>query len=92
MQYLAQWSGSNTSRTFSSNQKERPSPVAMLYDNTTVTGSWIEAKDMKKLSSDYQRLVNNVTMAFPHAGVFTAAHDPTNKIKQPTDLEVGDLF
>lgn len=64
----------------------------MLYDNTTVKGSWIEFQNMSAISSTHNRMVNNVTMAFPHAGVFTAAHNPSNNITQPSDLEVHDPF
>ena len=64
----------------------------MLYDNTTVRGSWIEVQNMSEVSSTHNRMVNNVTMAFPHAGVFTAAHDPSNGIIQPSDLEVDHPF
>lgn len=35
----------------------------------------------------YNRVINNVTMSMPHAGVFSAAHDPKNGILQPEDLE-----
>ena len=34
----------------------------------------------------YNRIINNVTMSMPHAGVFSAAHDPKNGILQPEDL------
>ena len=56
----------------------------MLNDNVTIIGSWIEARPMEA----HKRVVNNITMAFPHAGVFSAAHDPVNKILQPLDLGV----
>ncbi len=34
----------------------------------------------------YSRIINNATMSFPHAGVFSAAQDPKNGILQPEDL------
>lgn len=61
----------------------------MLNDNVTIVGSWI---DMEAVSSTSERVVNNITMAFPHAGVFSAAHDPVNKILQPLDLGVCRLY
>ena len=88
MQYLTQWSSEDTSQRFSFSPAKRPKPVAMLNDNVTITGSWIEAKDMEAVSTTYKRMINNITMAFPHAGVFSAAHDPANKILQPLDLGV----
>ena len=48
----------------------------------------MKVKDMEAVSSIHKRVVNNVSMAFPHAGVFSAAHDPVNKILQPLDLGV----
>lgn len=68
---------------------QRPPPVGMLYDNTTVRGTWINIQNMTELSSKYgQRIINNVSMAMPHSGVFTAARDPLNQIMQPETLDV----
>ena len=67
----------------------RPPPVALLYDNTTVRGSWINVENMTELSAKYgQRIINNISMAMPHAGVLTAAHNPLNSIMQPETLDV----
>jgi len=63
--------------------------VAMLYDNTTIQGSWINVQNMADLSTQYNRIVNNVSMALPHSGVFAAARDPINNIVQPEDLDVS---
>lgn len=69
--------------------QERPKPVALMYDNTTIEGSWINIKDMTKLSTTHGRIINNVSMAMPHTGVFAATRDPINKIMQPQDLTVS---
>ena len=66
----------------------------MLYDNTTIQGSWISIYNTTELSqyystSNFSRVVTNVTMAMPHAGVVGAMRDPINNILQPQDLEVG---
>lgn len=63
----------------------------MLYDNTTVKGSWINVQNnsLTQLSANYERIVNNVTMAMPHSGIFKAARDPRNGIVQPQDLSVS---
>jgi hypothetical protein len=60
----------------------------MLFDNTTVQGSWIQTNysDMTTSYAKFGRIVNNVTMAMPHAGIFAAAKDPKNEILQPSDL------
>ena len=64
----------------------------MLYDNTTVKGSWIQVSNMTELSKQWNRTVNNVTMAMPHSGIVKAARDPRNDIKQPQDLSVSVHF
>jgi hypothetical protein len=64
----------------------------MLYDNTTVTGSWVQTNssgfsNISAAYTEHNRIINEVTMSMPHAGVFSAAHDPKNGILQPQDLE-----
>ena len=90
MQYLSQWYSEDTSQRASFSPTKRPNPVAMLNDNITITGSWIDAKPMEAVSD--RCVINNITMAFPHTGVFSAAHDPTNQILQPLDLGVCKLY
>jgi hypothetical protein len=67
----------------------RPQAVAMLYDNTTVQGSWVKAdsSDVPANFAKFSRIVNNVTMSMPHAGVYAAARDPMNSIMQPIELD-----
>lgn len=75
--------GTSTSLT------ERPQAQSMLYDNTTVTGSWIllnTSNITAAYKSNNNRVINNVTLAMPHAGVMAAAQDPKNGILQPDDL------
>ena len=60
----------------------------MLYDNTTVRGSWINVTNMTTTSSTNSRIVNEVTMAMPHSGVVAAASDELNDITQPHDVNV----
>lgn len=64
----------------------------MMYDNTTVQGSWINVKNMTDVSATYGRTVNNVSLAMPHSGVFAAARDPINGIMQPQDLSVSSIL
>jgi hypothetical protein len=35
----------------------------------------------------FNRIVNNVTMAMPHASIYNVATDPINNILQPSDLD-----
>lgn len=94
MQYLAQWSRVNEEGELSSftNLTARPNAIGMLYGNTTVEGSWINVRDMAADSKKFGRIINNVTMAMPHAGVSAAAQDPSNNIIQPKELEVSTYF
>ncbi|KAL8650605.1 MAG: hypothetical protein Q9210_003727 [Variospora velana] len=92
MQYLSNWTSDIAAGRNSVDLSERPAPLAQLYDNTTVAGSWVSIQNMTELSqqhspSNYSRVVTNVTMAMPHAGVFGAMRDPLNNILQPEDLE-----
>ncbi|KAI4251719.1 MAG: hypothetical protein L6R42_008275, partial [Xanthoria sp. 1 TBL-2021] len=91
MQYLSNWTSSRARGTGSDQLSQRPIPLGMLYDNTTIEGSWIHLENMTEISQkysldDYKRIVMNVTMAMPHAGVFAATRDPINNIMQPQDL------
>ena len=94
MQYLSNWTQSVVnSGQGSDDLAKRPIPLAMMYDNTTIEGSWIAVQNMTEISkkhspSNYSRIVVNITMAMPHAGVFEAMRNPINKIMQPQDLEV----
>ncbi|RMZ90471.1 hypothetical protein DV736_g2313, partial [Chaetothyriales sp. CBS 134916] len=67
----------------------RPLPFAMLNDNITVTGQWItpSGENITRDSLRWGRLVENITMAMPHANVVNAATDPYNHILQPSELE-----
>ena len=40
-------------------------------------------------SKVFKRIINNVSLAMPHAGVYAAAYDKRNAIIQPADLDVG---
>lgn len=67
----------------------------MLYDNTTVTGSWVlqDTSDITTAHQKYNRVINNVSLAMPHAGILAAAQDSKNSILQPEDLAgVGQLW
>lgn len=67
----------------------------MLYDNTTIKGSWVNLvpeQNMTSLFQKHKRIVNNITMAMPHPGVLQAAGDPINNILQPQDLSVCHII
>ncbi|KAG8168619.1 hypothetical protein KVR01_001368 [Diaporthe batatas] len=88
--FMATWrdmgyNGSSASRDMAL----RPAPQTMLYDNITMIGSWIEAQysDTEETSKVYDRVVNNVSLALPHPGVYKAATNDKNNILQPSDLD-----
>ncbi|KAJ5329362.1 hypothetical protein N7452_009752 [Penicillium brevicompactum] len=83
-QWLNKWADLvHSDNETSSDLHKRPKPAGSIWDNTTVTGSWIEVQDMTTLSKKHNRMINNVTMAMPHGGIPNTAMDPKNKIKQP---------
>lgn len=61
----------------------------MLYDNITMTGSWIEVQYSNTSESlkEHDRVINNVSLALPHPGVYKAATNDENNILQPSDLD-----
>lgn len=68
---------------------DRPAPISTLFDNTTLQGQWITPSN-ENITADtikWSRLVENVTVAMPHANLFNAARDPRNHILQPDDLQ-----
>ena len=86
-QYIERW-GSLVDKGQDKAKKleHRPPPVGNWYDNTTVTGSWIEVHDMSEASKKHGRMINNVTAAMPHASVFSSSRDPANALRQPSDF------
>ncbi len=88
-QYLATWTELVANGSSFTDLLLRPAPVALLHDNTTVQGSWVNVQNMTEVSARYgQRIVNNISMAMPHVGIFTAARDPLNGIMQPETIDV----
>ncbi|KAG7147544.1 hypothetical protein HYQ46_003599 [Verticillium longisporum] len=58
-----------------------------------MTSAWIESEfgDPAASFEDHGRIINNVTLAMPHPGVYEAAINPVNAILQPDDLsDVGE--
>lgn len=86
-EYIAAWSNvvAGGVNGTSSILATRPLPIGAMYDNTSVTGNWIDIQNMTEQSAKYGRLVNNITAAMPHAGILAAAQDPKNAIRQPHD-------
>lgn len=100
MQYLGSWTnllsqtgnGNISLGAVPTDLAHRPPPVGMLYDNTTVQGSWINMANMTEDSNKFNRMVNNVSLAMPHSAVYAATKDSRNRILQPQDLDVCSSF
>lgn len=90
MSFMTDWSNATWkgALTVSSNLPHRPVPSSFLLDNTPVSGSWIETStaNVTKISQEHGRIINNVSLAMPHPGVYSAALAPHNNILQPVDL------
>jgi hypothetical protein len=83
------WSAINKDgKGVSSDIGARPQAPGMLFDNTTVLGSWVatNTSNMNASYAQYHRIINNVTVSMPHAGIFSAARDRINGILQPEEL------
>lgn len=67
----------------------RPVGTNLLHDNTTMTGAWIEREhaNVTRKFEEHHRIVNNVTLAMPHPGVYAAATNRSNGFLQPDELD-----
>lgn len=91
LSFMKDWE--NPDKASPTDMRSRPVGTAILYDNITITSSWvdIEFSDPAKLFEEHKRIINNVTLAMPHPGVYEAATNHRNKILQPSDLSgVGE--
>lgn len=61
----------------------------MLFDNTTAVGSWIDTdkSNLMEAYAKHGRIINDVSLAMPHAGVWAAARHEKNNILQPEELD-----
>lgn len=81
--FLSTWSDISKFGNGSTELGSRPPGPALLRENTTITGSWVNIVDMATASKAAGRVINNVSLAMPHAGVSLAAYDGKNGILQP---------
>ncbi len=84
--YIAFWADVGDGENATTVQRFRQPGFGLLYENITITGQWINVIDTTQTSKNFGRVINNVTLAFPHAGVAAAATDKKNGILQPDDL------
>ena len=86
--YLGMWSTGLEAP--SASPYARPNGTALFSNDTTVIAPWVGNRlDHTAAFTDDNTgiIVNNVSIAFPHAGVVTAARDPSNNISQPEDFD-----
>ncbi|KAF4928960.1 hypothetical protein CGCVW01_v001698 [Colletotrichum viniferum] len=92
--FLTVWDEINHNGTGASlDMSHRPVGTTLLYDNTTLTTTWVktEYSNVTRQYEEKGRIIHNVTLAMPHPGVYDAATNPVNKILQPNDLSgVGE--
>ncbi|PNP61144.1 hypothetical protein FNYG_14232 [Fusarium nygamai] len=89
LNYMNMWTNLNQNGTkISSDLKKRPGGTTLLHDNTTLYSSWIETEhgDVEAHFEETGRIINNVTLALPHPGVYGASKLKVNGILQPDDL------
>ncbi|KAF5544440.1 hypothetical protein FMEXI_6553 [Fusarium mexicanum] len=89
LNYMNMWTNLNQNGTeVSSDMKKRPGGTTLLHDNTTLYSSWIETEhgDVQAHFEETGRIINNVTLALPHPGVYGASTLKLNGILQPDDL------
>lgn len=93
--WLATWDERRGANTGADTSSDRPPPVAMLYENTTVHGQWIwpSGDNIRSDLQKHERLVQNISMVMPHANVVRAAKHWKNGILQPNDLRgAGEYY
>lgn len=85
--YLGMWSDKGRN----SSSSNRPSGTAWLSNDTTVIAPWVGNKldHTAAVLPDPSTgiIINNVSIAYPHTGVISAARNPSNMISQPKDLD-----
>jgi hypothetical protein len=91
--FMSNWTAALVKGPGNSTMSGRPRPSAMLYDNTTVIGQWITPSGENITGQSTNRLIQNVSMAMPHANIFNAARNAANGIAQPGELAgQGEYF
>lgn len=98
--YLTQWTALAGSGNGTRDLRTRPPGFGLLHENTSITAAWIEVVDTADASNKTGgRVINNVSLAMPHAGLYQAAQEQRNGILQPevrfdasSPLEGADSF
>lgn len=89
MQYLAKWNSTLVVNDGKLGDNPRPNPMGMLFDNTTVEGSWIHPVNMHDASIRFGRTIDNRTMVMPHSGIVEVSRLPENNMFSQPGSDVG---
>ncbi|KAH7061251.1 hypothetical protein B0J12DRAFT_542169, partial [Macrophomina phaseolina] len=82
--YLAEWDyrSKNKNQTIGTTTESRVPGYSQFHSDIQVNGTWLHIT----VSEHNGRVINNVSLAMPHAGVLGAATDDRNNILQPEEL------
>ena len=89
MLYLSKWNSTLKDNNGKIGDLPRPNPTGVLFDNTTIEGSWIHPVDMHDASIRFGRTIDNRTMALPHSGIFEIPQIPKNNMLSQASSDVG---
>ncbi|KAL9081752.1 MAG: hypothetical protein Q9159_007060 [Coniocarpon cinnabarinum] len=81
--WLSAWAETANNTASSSDLRYRPSPFSILSSNISVAGQWIEISNMTEASNSFDRTINNVSIAMPHAAVVDSSLNKHNSMSRP---------
>ncbi|KAH8881556.1 hypothetical protein GQ53DRAFT_735008 [Thozetella sp. PMI_491] len=87
-EFMSAWHSFATNGTTKRVSKgNRPLGTATLYNDTTLITAWAEQEtsNVTRNFEQHGRIIDNITLAIPHPGVYGAALDSINDILQPVD-------
>ncbi|KAF2834162.1 hypothetical protein M501DRAFT_944746 [Patellaria atrata CBS 101060] len=85
--FLRSWDMVAGNGNGSTDMETRPKALGLLHENTTVIGSWVETINETASHEKFGRIINNVSLAMPHAGIFEASRNQINGLMQPEELD-----
>ncbi|OJD33351.1 uncharacterized protein BKCO1_3100033 [Diplodia corticola] len=80
--YVAEWDYLARNKTAGTTKESRVPAFSQFHSEILVNGTWLDVSAFEWSG----RIINNVTLAMPHAGVLSAAWDERNDILQPSEL------
>lgn len=80
--YLAEWENRYKNKSTGTTKALRVPGYSQIRSEIQVNGTWLDIT----VSEQNGRIINNASLAMPHAGVLGAATDERNEILQPEEL------